>query len=83
MVYGAMGCGVAVGSGMGVVGIAVLSAVGVGELVTVMITVTATPDLAAGVAVAKVLADDVVGTVGTAVSQLISKTRVKNNPAIR
>ena len=67
---------------MGIAGIAVLSAVGVGELVTVMITVTATPDLAVGVAVAKVLADDVVGTVVTAVSQLISKTRVKNNPAI-
>ena len=71
------------GSGLGVAGIAVLPAVGVGELVTVMITVTATPDLAVGAAVAKVLADDVVGMAGTAVSQPISKTRVKNNPATR
>lgn len=64
---------------------AVLLAIGVGVLVlvTVMITVTASPGFGIAVLVAKVLADDVVGTAVTAVSQLISKTRVKNNPAIR
>lgn len=73
----------AVGKFTGVAGVAFVVAVAVGVLATVMITVTATPGFGVGVVVVKVLADDVVGLGVTAVSQLVSKTRVKNNPATR
>lgn len=79
MVYGAIGCGVAVGKGAGVF---VLIAGPVGVLVTVMTTVIATTGFAVAVLVGGVFTVGVLRVGVTAVSQLVNKMRLKNKPSI-
>ena len=83
MVYGAIGWGVAVGKFAGTAGVVALVVAAVGALVTVITTVIAMPDFGVAVLVERALTAGVVGLGATAVSQLVNKTRQKNNPAMR
>ena len=67
----------------GMAGVAVVAAIAVGILVTVITTVMATPVFGVAVLVESALTAGAVGLGATAVSQLVNKTRVKNNPAMR
>lgn len=78
-----MGWSVAVGKFAGMAGVAVVAAIAVGVLVTVITTVMATPVFGVAVLVESALTAGAIGLGATAVSQLVNKTRQKNNPAMR